>query len=279
MSKRLFMDTQQEYDFFDMPATKSSRKSAPYKRRSKNAPPSAKGVPPSIRTYVKKSIEQSAEKKVQVAYGKNQNINTVSGGFIPYTLNLCPSLAQGANQSQRIGNKIKVQKAICRVRVNALPFDSITNPTTSPIIVTAYLVTNSQITAPTTITAADYNTFFDGGINSFAWQGDILDSLLPVQNGPWKLLDKRVTTLGFSYNTSVGVQTATVPNNDTSFTKEFVFDFSNHIGSLTYPDSDSTLPVNKGLWLLFQATASDGRADSVRPAEAHYVTEWHYTDL
>ena len=108
---------------------KSTAKKAPYRKYKKSAKTGT-----ALMTTIKKAIARQAEVKSWFSYAANQSILTANVS-VPSSVLLIPQINQGTGHSNRIGNQIRIVKAVVRGHVNILPYNIATNPIVPPVYV------------------------------------------------------------------------------------------------------------------------------------------------
>ena len=257
------------------PKRNYKRSTRPYKKRvyKRRAAPKKK----SFVARVKKIIHSQLENKVTSYAQANLTLaNAITAGPNPTYLTMIPTMSQGTNAAQRIGNEIRVVKAHIKGFVNLLPYSSVSNPQLSPAYVKMWLCARKQTNIGTTgyPTTTDWNTFFQSGSSSLGFQGNMLDMCLKNNRDYWTIYKTKTLQLT---NNNIAVSGGAAFGGSGRFSIPFSFNFVKHVGKLKYNDS-TTIPNNKELFLVFQAVNSDGSLSAVSLCEQHSVTEWEYED-
>lgn len=114
---------------------------APVKRhKSVFKKTSVSNINKKVKALVKKTLQQAAEKKKFIYYAANQGIPSGGAGVYPFTASVTPSPAQGPDDGERIGNKIRIVDGWLRGFVNLRPYDVITNAGLPPLWVRILVV-------------------------------------------------------------------------------------------------------------------------------------------
>ena len=238
----------------------------------------AKKVSPAIKTYVKRAIATNQENKLWIQYGANQAITTTSGG-VPTFQNLVPTLSQGSQNGNRIGNQIHVKRGYIRGYVNLLPYNVANNPLIGPLMVKMWLV---RAKTPMSSNLAETNiatNFFDIQNSVTGFQGTMLDMVLSENRDEFTVLQSKKFELGLTSSTSVA--TALPVNLDNSkFTVPFYFSYGKYLKKkLRYRDNTANAPAtNTNLFLVFQAVYANGDNTAVQAAEYHFNTRVEFED-
>ena len=229
---------------------------------------------------VKKIIHSQLENKVSTGYNANQSIAYAGSVTDPTRLILVPAITQGAGVNQRIGNTVRVVKAMVRGFVNLKPYAAVGNQQLVPLYVKMWLCrrvdTNlTQASAPTT---TDYAQFFQQGNSVLPFQSNMLDMLLFTNKDYWTVFKTKTIQLGTLTNPSGSNSTLLAGNSNVSV--PFSFDLTKHLGLLKFNDNNASyLPTNKELFLVFQCVPADGSTlGALDATEYHYTVEYQYED-
>jgi len=232
-----------------------------------------------IRSIARNELLRTAEKKHYTLYAANQTITSASATF-PSSAYITPQLSQGTQDAQRIGNKVKcVGGSVCGF-VNLIPYNAVTNPQPPPVWVKIFLCSyKRQQTNSITNTDAD-SAFFRVNNANLAFQGNMLDMCLPVNDDSWMVHDTRSFKIGATAANTAGsspISSGTWTDNS-DMSQKFQFDLKGILGSLSYNDA-TVVPTNKNLWLIFQTVNADGNTSSLNSCEYHYVVDFKFVDL
>jgi len=229
-------------------------------------------VSKAIKTYVKRTISSNIENKIHVDYTINQNIVTASGGTNFTHRGLLPALSQGTSANQRIGNEVKVKSAIIRGSVNLLPYNAVTNPNNVPAYVMVWIV-RSKLKNQLFSSSNAPNDFFDTGSSSIGPQGNLLDTMFPINKQSWICYYKRMFKIGAGVTT--GGTISGYPDNS-SFSAKFYINYTKHLKKLKYADTVTgaqTIPVNTNMNIVYQCVSVDGANSSL-----YVMSEYHMTN-
>ena len=257
-----------------------------YRPRRKTAAPKRKYAKrvykkSSFASKVKKVIHRMAENKVLSGYAANQSIAWAGSVTNPTNYKLVPAVRQGGGSNQRVGNQIRVTKAIVRGYVNLKPYSATNNPYDYPIYVKMWLcrrqTTNVTITGvnPTT---ADWAQFFQTGNSAVGFQSNMLDMMLYHNKDYWNVFQQK--TIQLSTNFASG-SVITNPGSGRVSTS-FYFDVTKYLGNLKFNDDNADyVPTNKELLLVFQAVKADGSTPGalLDVAEYHIAYDYQFEDL
>lgn len=256
-----------------MAISRPYKKKSPAKRSYKKKPLK---VSTSIKAYVHKAITRSAEKKNFFAYGANQQLQ--STGFQNWQ-NLLPRLPQGASQSNRIGNQVKVTKAYVHGFVNLLPYNSVSNTLSTAVLIKIWICKYRQQNLDSFANSYNLNSdFFDVGQANIGFQSSVLDMMLTCNKDDWMWYMTKQFKIGAASATAAGAVGTGGYYDNSPMSQKFYFDYTKHIGKLHYNDSN-VQPVNTNLWMVMQAVYADGSSASIAPAEYHFATRIEYEDM
>lgn len=259
---------------------RSRRPSARKTRKNRKSSTPKSSVPQATKKYVKRMIHSNIENKVLISGDRNNNISAAQGtNSIPTFIQLVPTLGTGATNSLRNGNTITVKKSYIVGSVNMLPYNSVTNPLSTPTCVKMWLCRrkNSNIAVSSVPTSTDFNYWFETSNGSTNFLGDIRDTFSSPNKDYWTILGQR--TMTFSTANAGGFTTGGLNSPTAYVSKRFSFPLTKHLGKLLYNDSSSSFPTNKELFLVFQAVLCDGTSSStLQLAEFHYHIRHEYED-
>jgi len=234
-------------------------------------------VSKAVKSYVKRTISANIENKVHVDYAVNQSITTASGGSAITHRQLLPSLIQGVSSGQRIGNNIKVKSAVIRGSVNLLAY----NITTNPVIIPAYVmvwVLRSKLKNQGFGASNAPHDLFDAGNSTVGPQGNLLDTMFPINSQSWICCYKRKIKLGATTNVSPVNGFADM----SSYSVPFTISYGKHIKTLKYDDSTTggqSIPVNTNLNIVFTCVSASGdNSSQYQMAEYHMTNTIIYED-
>lgn len=248
-------------------AKKSAKKT--YKRKS---------VPKKIRTYVKRAINREVENKRFMSYAANTAITTASTST-PTNVQLLPTLAYGAGEQQRIGNRVKIVKGVIHGYVNILPYSATLNPLSTPIMVKMWLLSGRQRNSNTFSNYDPANNFFETGTSQVGPQGNMLDMVLAVNSQEYIVHASKTFRIGAGYASGTGPVGTGGYFDNSPMNKYFRFNWGAKCKSqLVYNDQVTNIATNKNMFLVIQAVNADGSTTSVNPAEFHFKNEVLYQD-
>lgn len=237
-------------------------------------------IPLQLKSYIRKSIESTREKKVVVAAAV-QNVN-VAIANTPVGVNLVPRISQGTAQNQRIGNEIKCSSVYIRGTVNVLPFNNLTNPASSPIAVKIWICRYKTVNTNSLLQTNIDTAFFENNAGSTTFSGNLIDMSLYPNLDAWEVLQTKQFKVGVGSNTTTSFPIGNVQAfDDSSFMVPFYFNVTRHLtGTIQYQDNSSDVATNKNLFFVIQPVY----AFTTSPSTAHipitlsYAYRALYTD-
>lgn len=238
-----------------------------------------KVIAPEVRSYINSRLARVGETKYWYDYGANNTITTASGGY-PTNRNLAPVLAQGTSPYQRIGNKIKVIRAVTRGYVNILPYNVTSNPLSTPVLIKLYAISAKQLNT-TNIATSDINvSFFDVTGGSTGFQGNPLDMTFFTNPEKWHVWATRQFEIGATYASSTGPPSTGGYFDNSNMSKSFEIDYSDAFKRVVTYDDNNTSPSNVNVFLVFQAIYADGQASGTyQMAEYHITSRVEFKDV
>jgi len=233
---------------------------------------------------VKKIISSQIEDKVVTTYGVNQSIAYAGTATDPAYLSLVPAIAQGDSAQGRIGNQVKLKKAVIRgfVNINTV---SVFGTSIIPLYCKMWICRRKGQNFYDTINNADWDNFFQAGSTVLGFQGNLLDTMLYPNNDYWTITKTKMCMLGPNTNlpatTTVGtVLTAGFPDANSRISVPFSFDVTKELGGTLKFNDNTFRPQNKELYLVFQVVPIDGSTPAALALapEYNYVYEVKYED-
>ena len=257
------------------PRRRYGRKAAPKRKYARRVYKKS-----SFAKRVKKVLHSQIENKIINSYGANQSIAWAGSVTNPTFIRLVPGPSQGVAQSQRIGNEIRVLKAEINGYVNLKPYSATTNPSNCPVYVKMWLCRrkscNNVIAGDPSTT--DFSYFFQTSSTSSAFQSNMLDMVLNVNNDYCTVFATKTIQLDSLTNPSASNSTLLTGKGNVSV--PFRFNFGKHLGLCKFNDNVSNIPMNKELFLVWQQVLADGSTPSYQldATEFHFQSQFEYED-
>jgi len=231
-----------------------------YKRKIVKSKPK---VSMAIKKYVSKAIHTNVENKSQtVNYSGNFGNATANASMYAYPVTPYTgfmSLTQGITQNQRIGNEVKIRKAMLRYILRPIGYNASSNVTPVPLHVEMYL--GRTKIAPGDIPAAgDFTVLFQNGNSSVGPVGTLTDLIAAVNKDYWVIKKRWSHKLGFAeyFGTGGLAQQQYFVNNDFELNVMRKLDITS-IYPKTLKFNDGTgLVQGPALFLFYQAVSANG---------------------
>lgn len=242
-------------------------------------------ISPCVKQYVKKAIHQNVENK-QASFTQSFSFGSVVNDPNLYTRPLTPgvgllTIPQGTGQGDRIGNKIRVMKAMLRFTLNANPYDLNANPLPTPAEVCIWIgyLKSVPTVAPSSATLSN---FFQSGSFVSGFAGDIRDLIKPINKDFFTVKKVLRFKIGTSMSDGTGSQVSRqyLANNDYKFNVCRNVDITSiYPASLRYADT-STGAQNAGLFMWMQSMSADGTATTINvtPTRINWTIDLTYED-
>lgn len=233
-----------------------------------------------IKKYVNRVIHRNIENKEFLSYGANQSIICASA-TTPSGIALIPAISQGGSVNNRIGDAVRLRRGVIRGYVNIKEYNATTNPYSAPYWIKIWICRNLQYAGQIPQNSLDYSTFFRTGGSNIAFQGNMLDMCLPVNEELWKVEATKTFRVGATYASATGPVGSNSYFDNSHMSVPFYFNYSKYTKKLLkFNDgSNSNLCTNHNLYFIVQAVYADGStAGSIVPAEFHYTNRFEYED-
>lgn len=236
---------------------------------------------------VKAVLQREAEKK-QVQYYATDHLlvsYNYTGGWANYIFPVTPNgatltISQGAGDSGRVGNRIKIASAKFRGIMFPTAYNVTSNPTPLPYMIRVWLLYDKE--NPSTVPNPG-SDFLQLGGSSLALSGTVADMIATVNSDRWVVKYDKVFKLGFADYSGTGTNAAfqSATNNDFKLVNQFEIDFTKMIPSTYVFDDNTSNPETRGLYFVAELVGITGAAIStaVIGAEMHYSVDIRYTDL
>lgn len=232
---------------------------------------------------VNRIISSQVEKKLYVVYAANNAITTAAATN-PFSVNLMPTLTQGVTQESRIGQQIKIKSAIIKGFVNILPYNAVSNPLSTPVMIKLWVISSKLVNTSTIASTNIATSFFEVGSDTVGFQGNLLDMTFPVNADMFTVHRTKRFEIGSTYASSTGPVGTGGYYDNSKMILPFSFNYGKYFKTqLKYNDDSSflngNLPTNRNCWLVAQAVYCDGSSSAITCAEFHYTLKIEYTDM
>lgn len=240
-------------------------KAASNKKKGAKKP---KKVTKNVKTYVKAQIHRNIEnKEINYSSGQIDMYNAANAAFgTQNTAPLTPSTAymtipQGNGEGSRVGNKVRVMKAILEIFMAPKPYDATTNavPTPQDVQLFIYNVKPLQDSIGS-VQAGTLINFFQNGSTSTAISGNSVDLLSDVNKDIYTLKMKRTFKLGYSQSSGTGGQVGFqyMSNNDYKMNIVRKFNVTKCFNKIIGWNDTSTTAYTKGVYFTVNPVSAFG---------------------
>jgi len=275
-----------------MPYARTTRKSykRPYNRYRTAAKKTKKyakyRVSNNVRSYVKRAIHANVENK-RVSYslgfpvGNFQNSNVLQVKALTPGAGAAITLLQGTGQGDRIGNKVRIMKAMLRYTASVTAYDVILNPIPQPM---EFMIIFGYVKATPTIApnAAQVALLFQNGNTALSPAGDISDLIQPYNTDFWCIKKTLRHKIGNSVNEGTGsaASRAYYANNDYKINVVNSINITNIYPKLLNFSDNSTGAQNAALFMMVQAVNANGTLSgaAAQPVLFEYCIDITYED-
>lgn len=235
-----------------------------------------KSVSPIVKKYVKRAIHKNIENKEIIDYFNNQTIQTLSSGTNTggNCRILLPLPAQGTADNQRIGNQIKIAKAYIKGHINIKPYDVMTNPVGTPLLVKMWVFRDLQTSGTAAISGGSLTSYFDGFFRgngtALPFQGYPIDMDLPIDDNHFKVLASKTFKIGASNATSTGPVGTGGYFDNSPMSVPFYFNWGKYVKKQIKWIDGGSYPANANCYIVVQAVRADGASSG-----SYQMAEWH----
>ena len=263
-----------------------------YKKRAFNRRPLRKkgfrrakrqGVSPAIKSYVKQLLHRNIENKVAYYSATTQNISAYNVSSSMLALPLYPNnsymqINSNTGAADRIGNKIRVVKAVFNYLIRPEVYNASLNPTPTPQIVKLWLGYNKT----TPLTQATGNpSFIQTGNTSTSLTGYLIDIMKPVNKDLYKIYKTRTHKLGHSQETGTGSVAGSgyQANNDFKMLATGKINITKFLQkNIQFNDTTNTQSNGHGLFAYFTTVRADGLTNAAYPVSLDWWLDFFYED-
>ena len=241
-----------------------------------------------LRKAIKQEVAKLAEKRVanysntfEVTNYNWATFPNITGGWVPISpYDSYISIAQGATQGSRTGNKIRIAKATLDLIFYPGAYSATENPTPMPQMIKVWFVRCKGQSNSSTL---DFSKFFQNGASASAPDATLGDMIRYVNRDSFTPLGSRVVKQGVSINTGNGslVNQQYMANNDYKMNNILKIDVTPYLyKEYDYPDNTNT-PTNDMTIMVFEGVNADGSA-GVSQDWSHFIQvslQVQYTDF
>ncbi len=201
-------------------------------------------VPKKVKRYVRRAIANQAEnKRASHTTEEKAYTNLMDQAGVN---TLLPSISQGTGQGNRIGNRLKLKRAMLRFSITS--FAGSANAHYADVYI--YRL-KSAVTAPN---LAQLQTFLQNGNSTTWYDGDAIDGLRDVNSDTFTLFKHKRFVLSSLTSGTAGVANGSIPP-----TRTWKQDITKYYKKTwIYEDATSVLPSNVGLYMSVAGTDMAG---------------------
>lgn len=260
----------------------TTTKKGTYKRK-----PYVPKVSKALKKIVKSEIQKVAEKKTAYfqdtidlsSYANTLNRTVINIPITPWA-ERSVQIYTGASQGDRIGNSIKVVKAMFRGIIHPNPINTTYNNQAKPQDVKFIFYTDRANTDESPETLPN---FFQSGSLSNEPNGTLKDLIHPVNKDRYLYRGSRTYKIGTANYSGYNNQPewSFFANNDYKFNQMFSIDVTDMVPThIRYDDSEET-PTSYPVFCFCQCVNADGTAQDAfqLPLEMTYSLEYVYIDV
>jgi len=278
-----------------MPTKKkpNAKPRAPYKKRSVARTTNVRRIKQLVKAEIARNIEDktytySTSSSTPVAmymYHANNLANWDANNVIPISpYGSWVDITQGVTQGTRVGNKIKVKKAILTLAMIPRQYDATVNPAPTPLDVQLFIVNDKEGNTKAQITTDIDAGFFNYGASDLPPSGTWLDMMYEVNKAFFTLKKRMTLKLGYANyggtGTSAGQQS--YANNDYKYSHIKKIDITKFVAkNVVYNDTDS-VPTSQSTFLVLNPTFANGSVqystNGQHPAVFSYSISYYYED-
>ena len=252
------------------------RKTRPLLNRRKTA------VPKAVKMYVKRTIKGACENKQAYTAGQSQITGyNVSTSLLAVPIHPDPAfltIAQNVGSADRIGNKIRLVKAVFNYILTPMVYNASLNPLPAPNLVKLWFGYNKT----TPLTRAPANPLFlQSGNTSGPCSGFLGDVMRPVNKDLYKIYRQRVHKVGHSADNGTGgsASNSYQANNDFKMCVTQKINVTKYMHkNILFNDTTNSQTNGHGLYVYITSVRADGTSNSVQPIFLDWWVDFYYED-
>ena len=245
-----------------------------------------------VRSIVRQELNKDKEKKFMNYRNTGDLVNAANtGAWANNTIVLSPytgyvPITQGTGTSNRIGDKVKITKGVCRLVITPKNYNVGSNDVPMPQVIEGFIwsplsVSNDPASALTITT----NNFFEYGNSSLGIQGTLKDTVMLTNTETVKLHSRfrmMVGAAGYTLNDGAQDNYYNYTNNQFDLVGIKVLDFTKYLDKeYIFYDNNGTAR-NTPLYLTLSPMDSDGGANAsttgAAPDEWTWSINYEFTD-
>jgi len=271
--------------FFGKYGKKAKRRNTYVRKGRARVGRKSSGVTVAVKKYIKKTISANVENKMANANYAGAFGNAVANPSLysypmtPYTGYM--TIGQGVQQNQRIGNSIKVKRAILRYVLRPMPYDAGSNPFPAPVQVDLFLG-RTRLCAGDQPVAGDMAVLFQNGNTSFAPVGNLNDLISETNKDYWTIKKRWSHKIGYADYEGTGgsVNSHFFANNDFKLNVIKKMDITKYYPKTIKFNDGANQAQGDGLFFFYQCVNAQGggNASTVLPAHISFWIDIQYED-
>ncbi|MDD1475125.1 hypothetical protein MEO41_28235, partial [Dolichospermum sp. ST_sed4] len=129
---------------------------------------------------------------------------------------------QGVQQSERIGNQIKIVSGVVRGTIACKPYDAIFNPVVAPMMIKMYLCSLKEINDSNPAGSTIVSSMFQLNNTAIGFQANLLDLNLPLNKELLTIYATKTFEIGQTYSNIA------VASDNSKFIMPFYFNWGKH---------------------------------------------------
>lgn len=231
-----------------------------------------------IKNYVKKTVAVNVENKTANAnyaglFGNaTANASLYCYPMTPYTGYM--TIGQGVQQNQRIGNTVKVKRAMLRYVLRPNSYDVSTNPIPAPVQVELYLG-RTRLCSGDQPVAADMNVLYQNGNTSFGPVGNLNDIVSEINHDYWTIKKRWTHKVGYASSSGSGgsLSNQYYSNNDFQLNVIKKLDITKYYPKILKFNDGTNQVQGPGLFLFYQCLNAGGTTNGSTVLPCH-MTFW-----
>jgi len=225
-------------------------------------------TPTEVKRMIKREIARNVENK---ECNLESTLITITQSISDSDLvSLCPTIKQGVQQGERIGNKIRVKRFNVRVAINvynqAAAF--------SPCYVDVFIFKQRPMQSYAGVMPNIMDNFLQAGNTTVNYSGFVLDGLRDVNKDLFMLLyRKRLLMYNPLNGTSVQGSTSNINPCET-----LNIDLTKYIRKLWEFNDENNEVTNENIWIAIGSTQTDGAIVTANIGRYAFMTNFEFED-
>jgi len=242
--------------------------------------PAKKSLESLVRSAMIKASETKSDQfTVDSAVVPYNNTGWASVGLRPITPSTSGiDITSGAQQGDRIGNRLTTKKVTLDMIFWPAPYNVTTNPTPVPLEVIIWIIGLKE----SNVLPTNLDDFFQNGNTTTDPNGTGVDVVKTYNKDKWVVHKRVVRKLGYAAYTGSGpnAQAQYHSNNDFNLNQKVRLDLTKYCPKSVVWD-DTGNPTSRGVYIAIEAVPADGGQlnASYTPARMYYNLNYQWCDL